>query len=75
MGKENRACERAFEPGEEEGLIPSAHMPLAKLSHMATLTARDAGKYSQAVCPGGKGKKFGEHLPSSSGAELPWTLK
>lgn len=38
---------------------------------MATLTARDAGKYSQAVGPGGEGKKFGEHLLSSSGVELP----
>lgn len=51
-----------FEPGQDEGLITSSLLPLAELSHMATLTARDAGKYSQAVCPGGKQSGFGESL-------------
>lgn len=51
-----------FEPGQDEGLITSFHLPLAELSHMATLTARDAGKYSQAVCPGGKQSGFGASL-------------
>lgn len=53
-------------------LITSAHVPLAELSHMTTLTARDAGKCNQAVCPGGRGSGFGEHFkPSSSGANFP----
>lgn len=45
------------EPDPQVGLITSAHLPLAELSHMATLTARDAGQYSHAVCPGGKGSR------------------
>lgn len=55
--EEQRLVGGLFEPDPEVGLIISAHMPLAELSHMATLTARDAGKYSQAVCPGGKGSR------------------
>ena len=71
--KRIEACGKVFyELGQEEGLITSAHVPLTELSHMTTLTARDAGKYSQAVCPGGRGSGFGEHSkPSSSGANFP----
>lgn len=50
------------ESGQEERLITSAHLPLVQLSHVATLTARDAGKYSQAVRTGRRGSGFGEHL-------------
>lgn len=32
-----------------------ASVPLARLSHVAILTAREAGKYSLSVYPGGRG--------------------
>lgn len=50
------------ELGQKQGLITSAHVPLAELSHMTTLTAKDAGKYSQAVYPGRRGSGSGEYL-------------
>ena len=51
-----------MELGQEVGLLASVRLPLAELSHMATLTTGDAGKYSQAVCLGERGSGYGEHL-------------
>lgn len=51
-----------YEPGQAEGLTTSVHVSLVELSHMAILTARDAGKYSQDLCPGRRGNAFGEYL-------------
>lgn len=50
------------ELGQKQGLIAPAHVPLAEPSHKTALTAKDAGKYSQAVCPGRRGSGFGEYL-------------
>lgn len=50
------------ELGQKQGLIAPAHVPLAEPSHKTARTAKDAGKYSQAVCPGIRGSGFGEYL-------------
>lgn len=44
------------------GVCPFAHLP--DLSHKAQLTVRETAECSIRVCPGGKGKSFGEQLAS-----------
>lgn len=43
------ACVRALCARQKEGLMVSAHVPLAELGHMTTLAAGVTGKYHQAV--------------------------
>jgi len=62
MGKESGSLWEDFMSWARNGLITSAHVPLAELSHMTALTAKDAGKYSHAVYPGRRGSGFGEYL-------------